>query len=55
MTNEEIAVLANKVKDGTSTPQEELALLQYLNQGVEEMRTFVKQVMTSEPKTEITQ
>jgi len=48
MTNEEATAIATKINDGTSTQEEELALLQFLNQGVEELRGFVKEVMTSE-------
>lgn len=42
MTEEEINVLSQKIKDGTSTPEEELTLLKFLNQGVDEMRAFIK-------------
>lgn len=45
MDEKEIEILAQKVKDGKSTPEEELALLKFINQGVEEMRSFIKQVM----------
>ncbi|MDP1812811.1 MAG: hypothetical protein Q8K92_00015 [Leadbetterella sp.] len=44
MTEEEINVLAEKIKDETSTPEEELKLLKFLNQGIDEMRTFVKEI-----------
>ena len=46
MTKEEVAILAHKVKTGTATQVEELVLLKFLNQGVDEMRVFIKEVMT---------
>ena len=46
MKLEEVKALAEKVKSGTATAQEELALLQFLNKGVEEMRVFIKEVMS---------
>ncbi|MBP6912967.1 MAG: hypothetical protein KBB86_03480 [Candidatus Pacebacteria bacterium] len=52
MTIDEVKELAQKVKDGNSTQEEELALLKYLNEGVEQMREFVKEVMTSDTNTE---
>ncbi len=45
MDEKDIEILAQKIKDGKSTPEEELVLLKFLNQGVEEMRSFIKQVM----------
>ena len=48
MTPEQIAVLAQKVKEGTTTQEEELELLKFLNKGVEEMRVFIKEVMKEE-------
>lgn len=48
MTPDKIKNLAQKVKDGESTQEEELALLKYLNEGVEQMREFVKEVMTTD-------
>jgi hypothetical protein len=45
MDEKEIEILAQKIKDGKSTPEEELSLLKFLNQGVEEMRSFIKQIM----------
>jgi len=50
MEIEEVKKLAGKVKDGTSTQEEELALLKFLNQGVEELRSFIKDVMVEEKK-----
>lgn len=47
MTSQDILALAKKIKEESSTPQEELELLKYLNQGVNELRTFVKDVMIS--------
>jgi hypothetical protein len=46
MDQKEIEALAQKIKDETSTPEEELKLLKFLNKGVEEMRSFIKQVMS---------
>ncbi len=48
MTPEQIAVLAQKVKEGTSTQEEELALLKFLNKGVDEMKVFIKEVTKEE-------
>ena len=45
MDPEKLKALAIKVKEGTSTSEEELALLKFLNQGVGELRTFIKDVM----------
>lgn len=39
--------LAQKVKSGTATLEEELALLKELNSGVETLREFIKEVMSS--------
>jgi len=50
MDTEKTKELADKVKNGTATQEEELALLKYLNQGVEELRTFIKNVMVEEKK-----
>ncbi|MEK7227839.1 MAG: hypothetical protein AAB681_00600 [Patescibacteria group bacterium] len=46
MKPEEVKALAEKVKNSTATVQEELALLQFLNKGVEEMRAFIKDITT---------
>lgn len=54
MTEQEIQSLGEKIKNETSTPEEELQLLQFLNQGVSELRTFVQQVMTEQHTSEIT-
>ncbi len=48
MDEQQIKELAEKIKNGTSTPQEELELLKFLNQGVEEMRSFIKNVMVGD-------
>lgn len=45
MEIEEIKKLAEKVKNSTSTPEEELALLKTLNENVEEFRKFIKTIM----------
>lgn len=44
MSEEEINALAEKIKNETSTPEEELVLLKFLNQGVAEMKAFVKAI-----------
>ncbi len=50
MDPEKVKELAEKVKNGTSTQEEELALLKFLNQGVDELRVFIKNVMVEEKK-----
>jgi hypothetical protein len=45
MSADELKVLTEKVKKGTATSEEELVLLKFLNKGVEEMRSFIKEVM----------
>jgi hypothetical protein len=44
----EVKLLAEKVKEGVATPEEELQLLKYLNKGVEEMRMVIKEIATKE-------
>lgn len=44
MTNEELKELATKVKNGTSSAEEDLLLLKFLNQGVGELKTFIKDI-----------
>lgn len=53
MTNEEVLALADKVKNGTVTAEEELALLKFTNQGIEELRDYVKNLSVEEKTTEI--
>ncbi len=48
ITEEEIKIITNKVKNDEASPEEELALLQFLNKGVEEMRQFVKEITKEE-------
>lgn len=48
MTEEEIQFIGDKVKAGTATPEEELALLKFLNQGVEEIQAFIKEIMATD-------
>lgn len=45
MTSEEVKILAEKVKNKAATPEEELTLLKFLNQGIEQTRAFIKDVM----------
>jgi hypothetical protein len=42
--------LAEKMKDGRATPEEELSLLVFLNQGVSTLREFIKETMTGTGK-----
>lgn len=44
MDSEEIKKLVQKLNEGTSTQEEEIALLKELNNGVETLRSFVKMV-----------
>lgn len=48
MTSEEVKGIAEKINNNTATQEEELALLKFLNKGVDEMRTFIKEVTTKE-------
>ncbi len=48
ITEEEIKIITNKVKNDEASPEEELALLQFLNKGVEEMRQFIKEIAKEE-------
>jgi len=50
MEPEKVKELAEKVKNNTATQEEELALLKFLNQGVDEFRAFIKDVMVEEKK-----
>ncbi len=52
MTPEEMKVLADKLNDGTSTQEEELALLQELNKGIDELKSFVKMVASENSTAE---
>ena len=44
ITQEEVKDIINKIKNDIATPEEELALLKFLNKGVDEMRAFIKEV-----------
>lgn len=44
MDTEKVKELADKVKNGTATQAEELELFKFLNQGVEELRAFIKEI-----------
>lgn len=44
MTPEKINELIGKMKEGTATSEEELMLLKFVNQGVEELRLIVKEL-----------
>lgn len=46
MDIQEVENLTQKVKDGTATQEEQLALLKHLNKGVDEMRDIIKEVTT---------
>lgn len=48
MNPKQFEALAQKVKNGTASPQEELTFLKYLNQGIDEMRASLKSIMTKE-------
>ena len=50
MDIEKVKELADKVKNGTATAEEELDLLKYMNQGIEEFRAFIKNVVVEEKK-----
>ncbi len=50
MDPEKIKELAEKIKNGNATQAEELALLKQINQGVEEFRAFIKEVMVEDKK-----
>ena len=51
MEPEKVKELAEKVKNNTATQEEELALLKFLNQGVDELRIFIKEI-TKDKKVE---
>ena len=53
MEPEKVKELAEKVKNNTATQEEELALLKFLNQGIDELRAFVKEVMVEEKTNNI--
>jgi hypothetical protein len=48
MDTDKVKELSEKVKNGTATSAEELELFQLLNQGVEELRESIKEVMVEE-------
>lgn len=39
--------ISDKVKSGTSTQEEELALLEHLNKGMDEFRDFIREINTN--------
>jgi len=53
MEPEKVKELAEKVKNNTATQEEELSLLKFLNQGVNELRAFVKNIMVEEKTNNI--
>ena len=50
MDVQEVENLTQKVKDGTATPEEQLALLNHMNKGVEELKDFIKELKAEEAK-----
>jgi len=50
MDPEKVKELAEKVKNETATQEEELELLKFLNQGVDELRAFIKNITVEEKK-----
>jgi hypothetical protein len=53
MSNNAISSLVKKVQDGTSTPEEELALLQIMNNSVKVFREFIKEIKVEQLKETI--
>lgn len=53
MEPEKVKELAEKVKNNTATQAEELELLKFLNQGVNELRAFVKEITVEEKKEKL--
>ncbi|MDE2030824.1 MAG: hypothetical protein KGI58_01005 [Patescibacteria group bacterium] len=48
MTKEEIKSITEKITNNTSTQEEELALLKFLNKEVNEISTFIREVANKE-------
>ena len=53
MTPEQVKEITEKIKNDTSTPEEEIALLEFLNEGVDKLRAFVKDLMVEEKEEEL--
>jgi hypothetical protein len=50
MDEEKIKELADKIKNGTATQEEELVLLKYANQGIEELTALISNIKVEEKK-----
>lgn len=53
MDSETIKELAEKVKNNTASSEEELMLFKFINQGIDELREFVKELTIEKKKNEI--
>ncbi len=53
MTKDKLNELIKKVNNEESTPEEELELLKFLNKGVDELRTFVKNIIKAKEVTDL--
>ena len=53
MTPEQVKEITENIKNDTSTPEEEIALLEFLNEGVDKLRAFVKDLMVEEKEEEL--
>ena len=51
MEQEKIKELSEKIKNGTSTKEEELELLKLLNNGIESFRAFIKDIMVDKKES----
>jgi hypothetical protein len=55
MTTDEVRALADKVRSGQATPEEELALVQAINQGIQDLRAALKDAAVEKQQAALVQ